>query len=85
MGATDAFLRDAYSRTVSDVIAKASPSVAAIGVQGKSASHIGSGSGFVFTPDGHVLTNSHVVRAGRAEHGERFSAQRLLYIVKLGD
>ena len=60
MGATDAFLLDAYSRTVSEVIDRVAPSVAAVRVGGS-----GAGSGFLFTPDGYLLSNSHVVRAGR--------------------
>jgi S1-C subfamily serine protease len=60
MGATDAFLLDAYSRTVSEVVERVGPSVAAVRVGGS-----GAGSGFLFTPDGYLLSNSHVVRAGR--------------------
>jgi S1-C subfamily serine protease len=60
MGDTDAFLLDAYSRTVSAVIERAGPSVAAVRT-----GSAGAGSGFLFTPDGYLLTNSHVVRAGR--------------------
>jgi S1-C subfamily serine protease len=60
MGATDAFLLDAYSRTVSEVVERIGPSVAAVRVDGS-----GAGSGFLFTPDGYLLSNSHVVRAGR--------------------
>jgi len=60
MGANDAFLLDAYSRAVSDVVEKVGPGVAAVRVEGTP----GSGSGFLFTPDGFLLTNSHVARAG---------------------
>jgi S1-C subfamily serine protease len=65
MGATDSILLDAYSQTVSGVIGRAGASVAAVRVGGAD-STLGSGSGFVFTSDGYLLTNSHVVRAGRA-------------------
>ncbi|HJW12155.1 MAG TPA: trypsin-like peptidase domain-containing protein, partial [Albitalea sp.] len=60
MGGPDAFLLDAYSRTVSDVVERVGPAVAAVQVGGQ-----GGGSGFLFTPDGYLLTNSHVARAGK--------------------
>ena len=72
MGANDAFLQDAYSRTVSEVVERVGPSVAAVRLRGagksddKPGDPLGGGSGFLFTPDGYVLTNSHVVRAGKA-------------------
>ena len=66
MGAADTFLLDAYSRTVSEVVERVGPSVAAVRV-GAAAPDAGvtGGSGFLFTPDGYLLTNSHVVRSGR--------------------
>jgi S1-C subfamily serine protease len=60
----DDALQDAYSRTVSQVARLARPSVAHITVQ-RSDNGVGAGSGFVFTPDGFLLTNSHVVYAAK--------------------
>ena len=73
MGANDAFLQDAYSRTVSEVVERVGPGVAAVRLLGAGGAdeRLGGGSGFLFTPDGFVLTNSHVVRAGKAPSGAR--------------
>jgi S1-C subfamily serine protease len=51
---------DAYSRCIADVAEQASPSVVAIHTS-QNNRHRGSGSGFAFTTDGLILTNSHVI------------------------
>jgi len=86
----DSALLDAYSRAVTGAVDQVSPSVVNIEVHQSIASRRraepqerrGGGSGFIFTPDGLILTNSHVVHdASRIEvtvaDGRRLSARMI--------
>src|SRR5215204_1579517 len=85
---SDEGLLDAYSRAVIEAAEKVSPSVVYIQVTSKQTQSrrgapnevAGSGSGFVFTPDGFILTNSHVVHSATKidvalMDGRRFQAE----------
>ena len=71
-GAADGVLLDAYSRAVTSTVQRLGPSVVSIHVRrapsqderpdrSRRRSPVGTGSGVIFTSDGYILTNSHVV------------------------
>ena len=84
-GPQDDQLLDAYSRAVTGAAEQVSPAVVFIEIAKKVATPQGprtvngSGSGFVFTPDGLIITNSHVVNGATRidatlEDGRTFAA-----------
>ncbi len=85
----DPELLDAYSRAVSGVVERAAPAVVSVEVQhrrrsGSRREEQGHGSGFVFTPDGFILTNSHVAH-GATKTEVAFPDGRRLRAELVGD
>lgn len=77
----DAPLLDAYSNAVSSSVEAAGAAVVHLEVQHKRTDAApaggGSGSGFLLSPDGYVLTNSHVVHGGSRLHVHLADGRRL--------
>jgi len=80
----DTELLDAYSRAVVQTLERTRGGVASLRVSTRRGARVGegAGSGFLITPDGYLLTNSHVVDAGDAitvllDDGIEHAAQRV--------
>src|SRR5262245_32441188 len=90
--ASDDELLDAYSRAVVGVAERVNPSVVKTEAERatpdaragpeqarrRGEEPVGSGSGFLFTPDGFILTNSHVVSEARRLSVELSDGRRLV-------
>jgi len=65
--APDRDLLDAYSHAVTGAVGRVAPAVAHVRVErGKGGRREGAGSGFLITPDGYLVTNSHVASGAAA-------------------
>src|SRR6202045_2598061 len=62
---SDNALLDAYSKAVTKVVERVGPSVVRLDIRHGDRTRAGSGSGVIVSPDGLILTNSHVVQGAK--------------------
>ncbi len=79
-------LLDAYSRTVISAVETVAPAVAHLRLKAKGKDSGGAATGFLFTPDGYMITNSHVVHGPGEKNPEIRAAfgdgvERTAYLV----
>ncbi len=77
---SDVELLDAYSRAVISVVESVAPAVIGVRAEPTPNTQGGSGTGFLISPDGYALTNSHVVQArsrvqATTHDGDRLDAE----------
>jgi S1-C subfamily serine protease len=95
VASNDESLLDAYSRAVTGVADAVGPAVVRLDIKRRmrtrdargrelSQEAAGSGSGFIFTPDGLIATNSHVV-SGAMEIGVTLNDGRMMQADLIGD
>jgi S1-C subfamily serine protease len=75
---------DPYSEVVAQAFDLVSPAVASITARGRDGKPYGHGSGVLYTPDGYLLTNSHVA-SGAAEVSAALTDGRELPATLVGD
>lgn len=80
----DGALLDAYSRIVTKVVDRVGPSVVRLDIRGKDRRPMGTGSGVLISPDGLLLTNSHLVQGAKRAGITTLDGRRLTARV-LGD
>jgi S1-C subfamily serine protease len=75
---------DPFSELVSRAVERVSPAVVSVGAARKDGRQRGRGSGVLYTPDGYLLTNSHVI-AGADKFTASLTDGRELAASKVGD
>lgn len=81
-------LLDSYSRTITQVAKKASPAIAHIEVKNQRRGRRnsgGTGSGFIISSDGYIVTNSHVIQRAKKNIKIDLEDGRSFQAVVIGD